>query len=178
MKQQDSNSEITYESQQYESRRMKDLVRSYISRLENNNLDINTILVHKSHMYEINAYTKKIRPFNSIIWYDLDSLGMFDDVIAFISKDYDEFKNSGEVQGELSKYKYGYIDNNTIVYELEKIKQKSEGYKNGKNLKIAKQCNKLGDAIDDLYSGWNKMYSFLINNYDKKEVSKLFGMGE
>jgi spermidine/putrescine-binding protein len=103
---------------------------------------------------------------------------MFDDVIAFISKDYDEFKNSGEVQGELSKYKYGYIDNNTIVYELEKIKQKSEGYKNGKNLKIAKQCNKLGDAIDDLYCGWNKMYSFLINNYDKKEVSKLFGMGE
>lgn len=176
MNQQQDNNMSSSTNNGYETRRMRDIVKSYISRLENNNLDINIILTSKSHMYEINPYTKKIRPFNSIIWYELDNLGVFDDVISFISKDYDEFKNSGENLGELSKYKYGYVDKNTVVYELEKIKEKSQGYKNDNNKRIITQCDRLGRIIDDLYSSWNNAYSFLINNYNKKEISKIFAI--
>jgi hypothetical protein len=64
------------------------------------------------------------------------------------------------------------------VYELIKIKEKSEGYKSNTNKKIINQCNRLEMVLDDIYSSWNKAYSFLINNYDKKEISKIFSLGD
>ncbi len=170
-------------SNDYESRRMQDIVKSYISRLENNNLDINIVLISESHMYEMNPYTKKIRPFNSIIWYDLDSLGEFSELIGFISRAYDELKNSGIIEnnnnlseGEILQYKYGYIDKNTVVYQIEKIKSGLTEESTRHSIRIAGQCDKLSDTIDDLYDTWNMAYKFLINGLDKSDVNKIFGL--
>lgn len=169
-------------SNDYESRRMRDIVRSYISRLENNNLDINIVLISESHMYEMNPYTKKIRPFNSIIWYDLDSLGDFSELVGFISNAYDELKNDGTIEknnlsdGEILQYKYGYIDKNTVIYQIEKIKSELTEACTRHSIRIAGQCDKLSDTIDDLYNTWNTAYEFLINGLDKSDVNKIFGL--
>ena len=51
---------------------VKTYLKSYESRMKNNNLDLHMILYSCNHCFEFNPYTKEIRPFNSIFWYNLD----------------------------------------------------------------------------------------------------------
>ena len=52
-------------------------IEAYKSRLENNNLDLHMILYSCNHCFEYNPYTKEIRPFNSIFWYNLEKGRLF-----------------------------------------------------------------------------------------------------
>lgn len=50
------------------------IMNNYEARLRYNNLDLHLVIHYKNRAFEYNPISKEIRPFNSLFWYNLDSI--------------------------------------------------------------------------------------------------------
>lgn len=155
-------------------RSMQNTIRTYISRIKNNNLDYHMILYSNNHLFEYNPKTKEFRPFNSIKWYELDDDSFYNilrylDSIYEILSSYDNPDINQEICMKVE---------NTILIDLFKLKENLR--KSIPNVKATTftelclknsimECNNLIEYISDIYDKWNKVALFVLSNYEDIE---------
>ena len=150
---------------------MQSTIRTYLSRIKNNNLDFHMLLYSDNHLFEYNPKSGEFRPFNSIKWYCLDE-----------EKFYNIFRYLDSIYELLSSYDNDDINNdigiiigNTIAVDLNKAKDNLESSipnTNGTTFtemclrKSIDECENLIDYFLDIYEKWNKVGLFVLNNYE------------
>ena len=151
---------------------VKTYLKSYESRMKNNNLDLHMILYSCNHCFEFNPYTKEIRPFNSIFWYNLDkdNENKFYSILKYLEIKHDHAKN--KYPYNFTEESIGVIIDNTLAVNLNKLVEevlpidtffKEENHRNH----TISECNDMIQEIEKMYSNWNDVMTFVLNNYDK-----------
>jgi hypothetical protein len=148
-------------------------LKSYESRLRNNNLDLHMILYSCNHCFEFNPYSKEIRPFNSIFWYNLDE-GENENKYYSILK-YLEIKH--DIAKDTYPYNFlsdsiGIIMDNTLAVDLNKliediIPNDSSIPEILRKSNIISECNSLIQNMEEMYSNWRDIMMFVLDNYDQ-----------
>lgn len=155
-------------------RSMQNTIRTYISRIKNNNLDYHMILYSNSHLFEYNPKTKEFRPFNSIKWYELDD-DLFYNILRYLDSIYEILSSydNPDINQEVSM-KVG----NTILIDLSKLTENlKRSIPNVKATTFTElclknsitECNNLIEYISDIYDKWNRVALFILNNYEDIE---------
>lgn len=151
---------------------VKTYLKSYESRMKNNNLDLHMILYSCNHCFEFNPYTKEIRPFNSIFWYNLDkdNENKFYSILKYLEIKHDNAKI--KYPYNFTEESIGVIIDNTLAVNLNKLVEevlpidtffKEENQRNRTIL----ECNDMIQEIEKMYSNWKDVMTFVLNNYDK-----------
>jgi len=151
---------------------VKTYLKSYESRMKNNNLDLHMILYSCNHCFEFNPYTKEIRPFNSIFWYNLDkdNENKFYSILKYLEIKHDHAKI--KYPYNFTEESIGVIIDNTLAVNLNKLVEevlpidtffKEENERNHTIL----ECNDMIQEIEKMYSNWKDVMTFVLNNYDK-----------
>lgn len=151
---------------------VKTYLKSYESRMKNNNLDLHMILYSCNHCFEFNPYTKEIRPFNSIFWYNLDkdNENKFYSILKYLEIKHDHAKI--KYPYNFTEESIGVIIDNTLAVNLNKLVKevlpidtffKEENERNRTIL----ECNDMIQEIEKMYSNWKDVMTFVLNNYDK-----------
>lgn len=151
---------------------VKTYLKSYESRMKNNNLDLHMILYSCNHCFEFNPYTKEIRPFNSIFWYNLDkdNENKFYSILKYLEIKHDHAKI--KYPYNFTEESIGVIIDNTLAVNLNKLVKevlpidtffKEENKRNRTIL----ECNDMIQEIEKMYSNWKDVMTFVLNNYDK-----------
>ena len=149
---------------------MRNLLQSYKIRMNiNNNVGLNVILYCHNFMYEYNPFTHEIRPFNSLIWYKLDT-DKYPDLIEYIEKEYSNIDTDKAYSGE--NVGIGSIINNTLVISLDQLRDiifNSEEINKVTKYNLVSQLNALIFRIKVLYEEWRKVATFILEEYSEVE---------
>lgn len=145
-------------------------IRAYESRLKNNNLELHMILYSCEHCFEFNPYTKEIRPFNSIFWYNLDhgdTENKYNTVLKYLKDKHDDATDIYPYN--FTPESIGIIMENTLAVDLEKliddIIPNDRSIDKVTKSKISLECKDLIQSIEKLYSNWKDIMMFVLNNY-------------
>lgn len=148
---------------------VENYIRAYESRLRNNNIDLHMLLYSCNHCFEYNPYTKEVRPFNSIFWYNIDkNKTKYHYIMEYLLEKHNNAKYF--LEGNI-----GIILENTLAVDLDKLiqdiipkdKDLNKSYKD----KLVEEGTNLTEEIKELYSNWKDVMTFVLNNY--KGLDKL-----
>ena len=148
-------------------------LKSYESRLRNNNLDLHMILYSCDHCFEFNPYTKEIRPFNSIFWYDFNNEengNKYHSILKYLEIKHNHAKD--KYPYNFTEDSIGIILDNTLAVNMnrliEDIIPNDTSFKEEKHkTNIIYECNMLIQKMEEMYSNWRDVMTFVLNNYDK-----------
>lgn len=147
-----------------ESDYLQKLISTCKSRLRSNTSGMGIILYYCNYMYEFNPLTNEIRPFNSLVWYDIDSY-KYRDILDYIMDIYNDM-DMGIMDDVITNY---VIDNNTILIDLSVLKDEidnSDIINKKLKLELGMELNALKSKIEDIYNEWRNLALFVLNNYD------------
>lgn len=147
---------------------LKNYIEAYKSRLKNNNLDLHMVLYSRNHCFEFNPYTKEIRPFNSIFWYNLDkgtNENKYQSILEYLKIKYEEAK-------EYPANSIGLIVENTLAVDMNNLMDSISNNSNDEESKnILSECDNMIKLIEEMYSNWSDIMMFVLNNY--KDIDKI-----
>lgn len=147
---------------------LENYIEAYKSRLKNNNLDLHMVLYSRNHCFEFNPYTKEIRPFNSIFWYNLDkgtNENKYQSILEYLKIKYEEAK-------EYPANPIGLIVENTLAVDMNNLMDSISNNSNDEESKnILSECDNMIKLIEEMYSNWSDIMMFVLNNY--KDIDKI-----
>ena len=147
---------------------LENYIEAYKSRLKNNNLDLHMVLYSCNHCFEFNPYTKEIRPFNSIFWYNLDkgtNENKYQSILEYLKIKYEEAK-------EYPTNPIGLIIENTLAVDMNDLMGSISNNSNDEESKnILNECDNMIKLIEEMYSNWSDIMMFVLNNY--KDIDKI-----
>lgn len=141
--------------------RLASLMQTYKTRLRMNNVGLNTILYCCNYMYEYNPNTYEIRPFNSLVWYNIDSK-KYNDILTYIEEKYDDV-----ILGDPNNCDQ--VIDNTMIINLDNLKEEimySKVINAYKSMDLIVELDSLTDKIKNVYNEWRKLALFVLNSYD------------
>ena len=146
---------------------LENYIEAYKSRLKNNNLDLHMVLYSCNHCFEFNPYTKEIRPFNSIFWYNLDkgtNENRYQSILEYLKIKYEEAKEYSNP--------IGLIVENTLAVDMNDLMGSISNNSNDEESKnILNECDNMIKSIEEMYSNWSDIMMFVLNNY--KDIDKI-----
>lgn len=140
---------------------VEQLMQAYKTRLRMNNVGLNTILYSCNYMYEYNPVTHEIRPFNSLVWYTLDSV-KYTNILDYIEDKYDN-ANLGDPED------INCIIDNTMIVNLDNLKDEildSDTISSDKVMSLVEELDSFGDKIKSVYNEWRRLALFVLNSYE------------
>lgn len=136
------------------------MVEQFKERLQYDSLDYHTILYSDSRGYEYNFKTKKIRPFTSVLWYDVSGECFREFIDYFNNKlkiDIDQYEVNGEVEDPILN-RIGYIDNGYIVINIDSMIDEIQD--------DIESINDMNINYIDLLSDFEQFFDYIIDLYD------------
>ena len=145
---------------------LENYIEAYKSRLKNNNLDLHMVLYSCNHCFEFNPYTKEIRPFNSIFWYNLDkgtNENRYQSILEYLKIKYEEAKEYSNP--------IGLIVENTLAVDMNDLINSISNNNDEESKNILNECDNMIKSIEEMYSNWSDIMMFVLNNY--KDIDKI-----
>ena len=145
---------------------LENYIEAYKSRLKNNNLDLHMVLYSCNHCFEFNPYTKEIRPFNSIFWYNLDkgtNENRYQSILEYLKIKYEEAKEYSNP--------IGLIVENTLAVDMNDLIDSISNNNDEESKNILNECDNMIKSIEEMYSNWSDIMMFVLNNY--KDIDKI-----
>ena len=145
---------------------LENYIEAYKSRLKNNNLDLHMVLYSCNHCFEFNPYTKEIRPFNSIFWYNLDkgtNENKYQSILEYLKIKYEEAKEYSNP--------IGLIVENTLAVDMNDLIDSISNNNDEESKNILNECDNMIKSIEEMYSNWSDIMMFVLNNY--KDIDKI-----
>ena len=117
---------------------LENYIEAYKSRLKNNNLDLHMVLYSCNHCFEFNPYTKEIRPFNSIFWYNLDkgtNENRYQSILEYLKIKYEEAKEYSNP--------IGLIVENTLAVDMNDLIDSISNNNDEESKNILNECDNM-----------------------------------
>lgn len=149
-------------------------LQAYKSRLRTAQNEYSVILYCRDHLFEFNPSTIEIRPFNSIIWYDIN-MDEFTNFIYHIVFIHIRTTASEIDEKDIMESDVCAIYDKMITVDISDpdkfIKEYSS--EDGDHKVLKESMENFASYITDLYDNWNDAYTFLLNNYADIDKLKL-----
>lgn len=153
-------------------------IENSIARLQCNNLDLHVILYFEKHMFEFNPLNKVIRPFNSLLWYDLTKEDKYYGILGYLELFYNKVSNFDI--SEYDDYDFISLANNTIAIDIEGLRDYiildiSTFFCHNNKAAVIRELDKLKNDLNTIYGKWNKLILHTISEYE--EIGDIFLLG-
>lgn len=136
------------------------MLKSFKDRLQYDALDNPVILYSSDRIYEYNYKTHKIRPFTSVVWFNLDTGDYCPFVEYFENKcenAIDSYNNSGIIDDQFIS-KSGYFDKEYIIINMECIDDALNYDKSYINDQSAYDFLEIKDSFKYFFNQMNILY--------------------
>ncbi len=139
------------------------IISTYKSRLRTNTSGLNVILYYCNYMYEFNPLTNEVRPFNSLMWYNISS-NKYQDILGYIMDIYNDIDMG--IMDDTNNY---VVDNNTVLIDLTTLRDEitfSKVINGNMKLELSMELDSLKTKLEEVYDEWRNLALFVLNNYE------------